>query len=65
MYDAEQTIIDFICERGPHDPPTFHEIADIVPTEVRLLATLRHMIETGAIETMQDEERGTVYVRDC
>jgi hypothetical protein len=34
-------------------------------TSLELDETLTRMLRAGQIETFEDEERGTVYVRDC
>jgi len=63
--DLERLIVDLVCQRGPHNPPTFRDFADSIPPTADLSGILRKMIGTGALETFEDEERGTVYVRDC
>lgn len=65
MNTAEQIIVDFVCERGPHNPPALEEIANRVPITAIIGGIVERMVEAGEIEQFKDDERGTVYTRDC
>jgi hypothetical protein len=69
----EDAICAHICERDANDSARYDDlkpvIAPLLPVgenaDFVLSNTLPAMIQAGKIETFEDEERGTVYVRDC
>lgn len=67
----ENAICAHICERMPDDPATYVELVNVAIecrssiTSVELDELIARMLRAGQIEQFEDEERGTVYVRDC
>jgi hypothetical protein len=73
LHTVRAAIIEHVCKRMPHDPVTSNEllarVSLLLPPgsdAAYILSTmLIEMLEAGEIERFEDEERGTVYVRDC
>jgi hypothetical protein len=69
MTAIENAICTYIYGREPTNPATFADLFLAVRSGlgpgVLLKDVLAAMVEAGKIETFEDEERGTICVRDC
>lgn len=67
----EDAICNHVCQREPTNPATYFELVQVAATREPLITSgeiddiLEAMVNSGQLKAFEDEERGTIYVRDC
>ncbi|QIK77986.1 hypothetical protein G7077_02735 [Sphingomonas piscis] len=67
----EQAICNYVWQREPSNPATYQDLVGVALKSMPMIgdndltALLGRLIRAGKIEQFEDDERGTVYTRDC